>query len=78
MAESKVHGPPPPGSPQLGAGALGGGSSRGSFLGEQGKRPFMFSRGTALARKGKAVRGGLAGADTEQGATSLSLSFLIH
>lgn len=68
---------PTPGSPQLGAGALGGGGSQGSFLREQGKRPFMFSRGTVLARKGKAVREGLAGADSEQGAASLSLSFLI-
>lgn len=65
---------PAPGSPQLGAGALGGGGSRGSFPRKQGKRPFILRQGTAL----KAVREGLAGADTAQGTTFLSLSFLTH
>ena len=65
---------PAPGSPRLGAGALGGGGSRGSSPGEQRERPFILRQGTAL----KAVREGLAGADTAQETTFLSLSFLTH
>lgn len=42
------------------------------------KGPSCLFQNAAVAWKGQAVREGLAGADTERGATFLSLSFLTH
>lgn len=66
MAESKVHGPPPTWEPSAGSRSPRRWQLPGKLPRGTGKKAFMFSRGTALARKGKAVRGGLAGADTER------------